>query len=137
MFLSVIASWNILEFAHFNHTERTTETKKEKLYKDSQVKNQRYRIYNTSHFLCLPLFTMIFFSYLYNICSLSLSSNCLSLSLWQFVSFPQHSLCTAGLVVTIEIAKGFRVTLVEVCTETFVFFSFCFFSLCKQAHTNF
>lgn len=135
---SVIASWNILEFAHFNHTERTTETKKEKLYKDSQVKNQRYRIDNTSHFLCLPLFTMIFFhTCTTSALSLSLSSNCLSLSLWQFVSFPQHSLCTAGLVVTIEIAKGFRVTLVEVCTETFVFFFFCFFSLCKQAHTNF
>lgn len=38
-FPSVTVRWNMLESAHFNHTERTTETKKkEKLYKDSQVK---------------------------------------------------------------------------------------------------
>lgn len=49
MFPSVTVRWNMLASAHFNHTERTTETKKkEKLYKDSQVKNQRYRIYSTA-----------------------------------------------------------------------------------------
>lgn len=136
MFLSVIASWNILEFAHFNHTERTTETKKRSYIKTVKSKTR------DTEFIILHIFSACpslpwFFFHTCTTSALSLSSNCLSLSLWQFVSFPQHSLCTAGLVVTIEIAKGFRVTLVEVCTETFFFFSFCFFSLCKQAHTNF
>lgn len=134
MFLSVIASWNILEFAHFNHTERTTETKKRSYIKTVKSKTRDTEFIILHIFSACPSLPWFFFIPVQHL--LSLSSNCLSLSLWQFVSFPQHSLCTAGLVVTIEIAKGFRVTLVEVCTETFVFFFFLFFFLYVNRHTQ-
>lgn len=84
--VSVTVSWNTLESAHLNHTERTTETKKRSYIKTVKSKNRRYRIYSTAHHLCSspPSFFFFFFFFIpvQHLRSLFLPpSNCLSLHL--------------------------------------------------------
>lgn len=71
MFLSVIASWNILEFAHFNHTERTTETKKRSYIKTVKSKTRDTEFIILHIFSACPSLPWFFFIPVQHLLSLS------------------------------------------------------------------
>lgn len=111
-------------------TTVNNRNKKKKLYKDFQSQKKKDSEFIALHIILVrPLFVQFCaILYLYNAGHLWFSASLFVIP---------HSLCTVGLMVTIEIAKGFCVTMVEVCTDTFVlfyFFLFSFLSSCKQAH---
>lgn len=70
---SVIASWNILEFAHFNHTERTTETKKRSYIKTVKLKTRDTEFIILHIFSACPSLPWFFFIPVQHLLSLSLS----------------------------------------------------------------
>lgn len=143
-----------------NHTERTTETKKkqnkkqpkkqpkkrEKSYKgQSSHKNRRYRDYSTAHYLCFApsAFTFVFFFFISVI--IILHNTCSSPGCW--LSSASHPPSTQSLYRRLSgdhrstEAKGFRVTLVEVCTGFFFFVFFLYllslsFFFLRLPHVN-
>lgn len=109
--------------AHLNHTEEQKRKLKKMKEKRSYIKTVELKTRDTEFIVlhiitACPCFLMfsIFWTPVHHLLSLFFFF-CLIVSRSDPPTHP-NSLCTAGLVMSLQIAKGLRVTLVEVCTET-------------------
>lgn len=111
-----------------NHTERTTETKNKRSYiKDSQVIKTRDTEIIVLHIISARTLILSFFfspPYFTQHPALSSSHPLPGCSLLLFIPSTQSLYRRLSGDHRNTVAKGFRVTLVEVCTETLGFFFF-------------
>lgn len=114
------------------HTLTTVNNRKGKLFKELQSqKKPRFRVYSTAHRPGWPTSPSILRHLVPVQWRLVLAE-----SVTRFIV--PRGLCTVGLTVTVERAKGFRVRMVEVFYRyiSFVLFLFLFVSFHVNRHTS-